>query len=224
MHVLPRGTSPSLGVRALHDTTCLPRTRLTTLHTTRARHTWGTPFCRVERAHMRRHQASAVPSAGHGRPHQQSSGPSTPSSWLRRAGVRPPIKGSLSLPSRTPHLSHLLGIYRLLWRRRRRARSCAPFPSRPTTLSSTPGLIEARAPTHWLAPPLLSAEFGPRRPPSHCLATGARRHTHDPNSGCNLSPGELTRLPDLFPGRPRHWLAGIWPEPPPAMARGHTGW
>jgi hypothetical protein len=84
-----------------------------------------------------------------------------------------PYKTPRPLPTRARPSPPPYARHRMPLARHSRAPSSACRQSRSTILSSPPGLIEARALTHWSAPPLLSLEFEPRRPPGHCLNAGA---------------------------------------------------
>jgi hypothetical protein len=64
------------------------------------------------------------------------------------------------------------------------------------------------------------AEAGPPRPPPSVPAARPRRRDLRPNISHPQSLGEPAVVPRRFPGRERRWLAGIWPAPPPPMAKG----
>jgi hypothetical protein len=67
-------------------------------------------------------------------------------------------------------------------------------------------------------------------PPRHTLSRSGGRHWVPPhattraastfNVSINRALGEHGEFPQLLLGHPRRRLAGFWPEPPPAMAKG----
>jgi hypothetical protein len=60
----------------------------------------------------------------------------------------------------------------------------------------------------------------PPRPPPSVLAARPHLRVLRPNTGHSQALGEPTDVPRHFPGRERGRLAGIWPAPPPPMAKG----
>jgi hypothetical protein len=64
------------------------------------------------------------------------------------------------------------------------------------------------------------AGAAPPRPPPPVSAVCPCRRDLRPNTGRPRAPGEPTDVPRRFPDRERGRLAGIWPAPPPPMAKG----
>jgi hypothetical protein len=118
-----------------------------------------------------------------------------------------PSSTGIATPPRHPH-------------RRRGAAPLPAFHGRAT--AHVPSLDPIEPPRATCCPGRARAVAGaePPRPLPSVVAVRPRRRVIHPNTSHPQALGEPTDVPCRFPGRERGRLAGIWPAPPPPMAKG----
>jgi hypothetical protein len=134
---------------------------------------------------------------------------------LPSPSVEPPYKCLALFPPPTaiaPQLHHP-----------RRHRRAAPLPASHGQASThIPSIdpLEPSSATCCSGQARVVAGATPPRPPPLVSVVRPRRRDLRPNTGHPQALGERTDVPRRFPGRERARFAGIWPVPPPPMAKG----
>jgi hypothetical protein len=154
------------------------------------------------------------------RPEAPGSPPGVPRRYLRRPLSSP---RSRAAPINTPHFPSSAGIATPPRNPRRRHRA-APLPAFRGQATVPIPSLEPIEPSHTTCCPGRAhaiAGTEPPWPPPSVPTARPRRCVLRPNSGHPLAIGEPKVVPRRFPGRERGRLAGIWPAPPPPMAKGY---
>jgi hypothetical protein len=146
-------------------------------------------------------------------PYARRSRPGTTAASSPSAAVTPEVSHSYKYPAFPATLPRHL-------RRRCRAAPLPAFHGRATAHVPSLYPIEPSRATCCLGRARVVAGAEPPRPPPSVLAVRPRRRVLCPNTGHPQALGEPTDVPRRFPGPERGRLAGIWPAPPPPMAKG----